>query len=182
MSYVNKLTKQYPISEQEIKAANPNTSFANPFVAPDEYALVFPAPQPAYNPITQVVREITPVLTVKGNYEQQYEVIPRFVEYTDPEGVVHTVAEQIAAAQEAILQDKRKAMVVTPWQISKALLAAGLLDDVEAAVAAADRVVQLGWVRAQDFKRLDPLVVTIGAALGKTDAELDSIFELAMTL
>ena len=80
------------------------------------------------------------------------------------------------------LREKRETMVVTPWQISKALLAVGLLDDVEAAVAGADRVVQLGWMRAQEFKRLDPLVVTLGAAVGKSDTELDSIFELAMTL
>lgn len=80
------------------------------------------------------------------------------------------------------LREKREKMVVTPWQISKALLAVGLLDDIEAAVAGADRVVQLGWMRAQEFKRLDPLVVGLGQAIGKTETELDSIFELAASL
>ena len=73
-------------------------SFPSPFVAPPEYAVVFPAPQPTYNAVIQSVREIAPVLTVKGHYEQQWEIVPRFVEYTDEQDVVHTVAEQEAAA------------------------------------------------------------------------------------
>lgn len=37
--------------------------------------VVFPAPQPAHDPITQYVRELAPVLTVLGHYEQAYEVV-----------------------------------------------------------------------------------------------------------
>lgn len=85
-------------TERDIRAALPNTSFAEPFVPPEGYVWVFPAPQPAYDPITQAVRETTPVLTDKGHWEQTWEVVPRFTEYTDAEGVTHTVAEQEAAA------------------------------------------------------------------------------------
>jgi len=74
MSYINLVTKQYPVSEQDIRNSLPNTSFATPF-NPDGYAYVFPSPQPTYNSLTQVVQETTPVLTVKGTYEQQWEVI-----------------------------------------------------------------------------------------------------------
>ncbi len=62
-------------SEQDIRSLNPNTSFGNPFVPPAEYFWVFPAPQPAYNAVTQSVREIAPVLTVKGHCEQSWEII-----------------------------------------------------------------------------------------------------------
>ena len=71
--YINTTTSQYPVSEAEIRAAYPNTSFATPFQPPEDYAVVFPAPQPAFDPITQGVREIAPELTNKGWYEQRWE-------------------------------------------------------------------------------------------------------------
>lgn len=75
MKYINKLTNQYPVSEQEIRQANPNTSFSTPFIPPDEYAIVFSTPQPPFNAISQTVREVQPTLSTKGEYEQQWEVI-----------------------------------------------------------------------------------------------------------
>lgn len=179
--YIQKITKQYPVTEADIRAANPNTSFPVPFVAPDPYALVFPAPQPAYDPISQVVREIAPELA-KGNYEQRYEVVPRFVEYTDPEGVVHTVAEQIAAAQEAVLQEKRKAMTATPRQIRQALTAAGLRTAVEAGIAAGDQDTKDWYEFATSFERLHPSVIGLATALDVSEAQLDDLFALAGSL
>jgi hypothetical protein len=73
--YINTTDSTYPHSEADIRRAFPNTSFANPFMPPDEYKVVFPAPAPAVNPITHTYRETAPVLTVKGHYEQAYEVI-----------------------------------------------------------------------------------------------------------
>lgn len=98
MTYINTATGVYPVTESEIRAANPNTSFPVPFQAPEEYALVFPTPQPEHDPVTQTARQVSPVLTAKGHYEQAWEVVSRFVEYTDQHGVTHTVAEQEAAA------------------------------------------------------------------------------------
>lgn len=72
--YINTDTNAYPISEQEIRANFPNTSFAVPF-SPDGYAWVFPAPPPAYDPVTHAVREIVPELTSKGTWEQRWEVV-----------------------------------------------------------------------------------------------------------
>jgi len=73
--YINIETKAYPVSQQEIRQAYPNTSFAEPFQAPEAYAWVFDAPAPAYDPVTQRVREIAPADTIKGHWEQQWEVI-----------------------------------------------------------------------------------------------------------
>lgn len=95
--YINTQTLQRT-SESDIRAAFPNTSFPVPFVAPEGYALVFPSPPPEFNPITQRAQEIDPVLTAKGHYEQQWEVVSRFQEYIDSENVTHTVAEQEAEA------------------------------------------------------------------------------------
>lgn len=107
-NYINTSTLQYPISERDIRNAFPNTSFSNPFKAPEEYQVVFPIPQPVFNPVVQTIREIAPVLTDKGTYEQQWEVISKFQEYTDEQGVVHTVQEQEDAALAANLSSAKE--------------------------------------------------------------------------
>lgn len=71
---------------------------------------------------------------------------------------------------------------VTPWQIRKAINASGLRSAVESAVEAADITVQDGWKYATEFVRTDPLIESFGATLGKTPAEIDALFALALTL
>lgn len=73
--YINTETNQYPVSEQQIRNENPNTSFSSPFVPPAEYQWVFPSPQPTYDPMTQSVREIAPALNALGKYEQKWEIV-----------------------------------------------------------------------------------------------------------
>ena len=121
-NYINSLTGAYLISEQQIRAANPNTSFGQPFVAPEPYKVVFPAPAPDYNPLTQYTVEDAPVLTVKGHWEQTWVVLPRFTEYTDDQDVVHTVAEQEAAAIAADAAAKTQAFVVLVTTTTQARL------------------------------------------------------------
>lgn len=71
---------------------------------------------------------------------------------------------------------------VTPWQIRKALNALRLRDAVEAAVAAGSQDMKDGWEFATEVRRDDPLVVAMGAALGKSSKDLDELFALAATL
>lgn len=96
--YINTQTKQYPVSESEIRSAFSNTSFPVPFQAPEEYAVVFTAPKPEYDQVIKACVEDTPELTDKGTWQQTWKIIPAFTEYTDEEGVLHTVQEQEAAA------------------------------------------------------------------------------------
>ena len=70
MNYINTITDQYPVSEQEIRSLFPNTSFPNPFIAPEEYSFVFPSPKPQHDSNLQYCTESAPVLTSKGHYEQ----------------------------------------------------------------------------------------------------------------
>jgi len=94
--YIQIETKQYPLSERDIREANPNTSFAEPFQPPDDYAWVFPAPQPTYDPITHAVREIAPADTIKGHWEQQWEVVA-----LDADTVAANQANSVAAERAA---------------------------------------------------------------------------------
>lgn len=97
--YLNTTTLQQ-CTERDIRAAFPNTSFAEPFTPPEGYVWVFPSPQPAHDPITQAVRETTPVLTDKGHWEQRWEVIA-----LDADAIAANQAQANAARKTAILAE-----------------------------------------------------------------------------
>lgn len=71
---------------------------------------------------------------------------------------------------------------VTPRQLRLALNAMGLRSAVETYVAAANQDVKDSWEYSTVFERDHPLLVAAGHALGKTDAEIDALFALAVTL
>lgn len=71
----------------------------------------------------------------------------------------------------------------SPWQIRKALNAQTLRNAVESAVAASnDQSLKDGWEFATEFRSDDPFVINIGAALGKTPAEITALIQYASTL
>ena len=82
-------------SEQAIRAANPNTSFPVPFVPPEGYAYVFPAPA-TYDPVTQTATETTPEQTVLGHWEQRWTVTDKSAEVIAAEAAVAAQAFQAA--------------------------------------------------------------------------------------
>lgn len=88
MAYINLETQAYPVREQDIRNANPNTSFATPFTPPEGFAPVLESPIPAYDPITQGYREVTPTEDTLGNWMRTYEVY-------------ELEAEQVAANEQA---------------------------------------------------------------------------------
>jgi hypothetical protein len=154
-------------TEQDIRADNPNTSFPVPFVAPDGYAYVFPAPA-VYDPVTQTATETTPEQTVLGHWEQRWTVTDK-------------TPEVIAAEAEA----KRIAAIpasVSPRQIRQALTRAGLRTSVEAAVAAGDQDTKDWYEFATAFDRASPVVAALGVALSVSPTQLDDLWTLAATL
>jgi hypothetical protein len=71
---------------------------------------------------------------------------------------------------------------VTPFQAKAALLQAGLLDSVLAAVAASSPIAQLAWHEATAFRRNSPTVLALSASLGLTSAQLDDLFKAAKVI
>ena len=71
---------------------------------------------------------------------------------------------------------------VSMAQAQLALLAAGHLDAVEAAVVNMPREAKIIWSKANSVTRTDPLVVQLAALLGLNDAALDALFTQASTL
>ncbi|WP_424139351.1 hypothetical protein [Roseomonas chloroacetimidivorans] len=71
---------------------------------------------------------------------------------------------------------------ITPRQARLALLQAGLLDEVDAAVAAAGRAAQLEWEYATIVERHGSMVVGLAASVPLTDQQLDDLFKAAAAL
>jgi len=66
--------------------------------------------------------------------------------------------------------------VLTMRQARLVLHQVGLLDDVEAAVKAADRSVQIEWEFAGEVHRKWPTLVALASALNLDDVALDALF------
>jgi hypothetical protein len=64
----------------------------------------------------------------------------------------------------------------------QALEEAGMLDDIEAAIAAAPRTVQIDWQRATSVDRNWPTLLAIQSAMGLTDEQIDALFIRASQL
>lgn len=63
-----------------------------------------------------------------------------------------------------------------------ALQGAGLLDLVEAAIAEADRAVQIYWRDAGSFRRDSAILIEFATGLGLTSDQLDDLFRHAASL
>lgn len=163
--YIRLSDNFYPLSEQEIRAAFPNTSFATPF-NPDGYAVVFPVPQPTFDQCSQKCTEQPPVLTVKGTWQQVWLV-------TDLTG------EELEAAQARKIADEQKAreaMQITPRQCRLQLLAEEKLDDVEASIDSMGAAAKIEWEYALEVKRTYSLVAAMQQLFSWSDAETDTFF------
>ena len=71
---------------------------------------------------------------------------------------------------------------VTMRQARLELLKRGLLDDVEAVIAAAGRAAQIEWEYAAVVERSNPAVAIVQAQQGLTDAQIDDLFREAAKL
>ena len=99
--------------------------------------------------------------------------------------VVHGVTVEMTAEEVAAFEAEQAATaaivsvpsVVTPLQARRALRAAGLLATVNAWVASQqDDDIKDAWEFASVIERHGPLTLGAAAALGLTDAQLDSLF------
>lgn len=71
---------------------------------------------------------------------------------------------------------------VTPLQIRRALRQTGMYGEVIGFVSTQSDDVQDAWEYAVQIVRTDPLIAAAAEALGKTEAEIDDLFRLAVTL
>lgn len=157
----------YPYSRGQLRLDNPGTSF--PDVMLDERLAdwgvypVTPVEPPAHDPATEDLTEGIPVL-IGGTWTQVWNVralTPEEIEVRRKESVP---------------------VVVSMRQARLALLAAGLLDDVEAAIAAGPQAARIEWEYATEVQRGYGLVLQLAPVLGLTDRQLDDLFVAAASL
>jgi len=71
---------------------------------------------------------------------------------------------------------------ITALQARRALLAADMLDQVEATIARQPRAVQITWEYATEIYRDDPMLVEVAQAIGLNANTLDDLFRAAAKL
>jgi hypothetical protein len=163
---LNGVIAKYPYTREDLQADHPNTCFMSPLVpaALDEFGVAEVAlvNKPAADSGYKVV-EGTPAL-VNGAWTQTWEQ-------------VELTPEEIAA---------RIPRVVTMRQARLALLGAGLLLDVDAAIdnlsEPAKSAARIEWEYSGEVHRDKALVQALAPALGLTDAQLDQLFTTAGAL
>lgn len=103
-----------------------------------------------------------------------------------PEGkrIVSTSVEIVEGQPKYVhvLEDVPPPDRVSSRQFKLQLLAAGLLDDVEAWVALQDRAVQIAYANSATFVRTDDMMQSGFAALGFTEQQIDAFFAAASEL
>ena len=148
----------------------PNTSFADgipnaEFLA-DQNAVVICSELP-YDAILQKLLQVEPYLLAGTVYDVQ---------------VVDMTPDELAAA----LQAKRAAMSCSMRQARLALLQSGLLAQVNPALDAMPEPqrsqASIEWEYATNVQRSSQFVLALGGALGLDDAQIDDLFDLAVTL
>src|SRR5574344_2694380 len=87
----------------------------------------------------------------------------------------------LQADWETMRDDEMRARNPVPQQVTMrqarlALLNAGLLDDAEAAIAAAGREAQLEWEYASVVERSNPVIAIVQQQQGVTDEQIDDLF------
>ena len=71
---------------------------------------------------------------------------------------------------------------VTARQARHALSAAGLLDNIDAALATMPRDAQIEWQFAHEIRRDSPLIAAVASGLGLDKAAIDALFTQASKL
>lgn len=72
-------------------------------------------------------------------------------------------------------------LAVSAYQLRRALSAKNLRTAVETAITASPQAVKDEWEFKTSYRRDHPTVAMIAAAIGKTDADIDEVFQLALT-
>jgi len=91
-------------------------------------------------------------------------------------------SDALAYAHHSITPATPASTSISPLQARLALLAAGLLDQVEDIVASGDRSTQIAWNNATEFFPDSPLLLGMAQAIGLSQLELEDLFTYARTI
>lgn len=75
MKYIEVATGRYPLSYQQIKQENPNTSFPASLTEADGFAVVEPTDKPSFDKIAQKCHEDAPAKNEDGVWKQVWKIV-----------------------------------------------------------------------------------------------------------
>ncbi len=169
MTYYNTQTQTFGHSHDDVARAT-NASFAVGTVQVGSYRLCTVAPEPAYNHDTQRIEPAaTPTPGAGGQaWVRGWQVV------------------DLTPAEIAAIAKAKVPASVTMRQGRLALLAAGKLAQVDAAIASLPEPQKSGalieWNYSNELQRNNAFVATLGGALGLTEAQVDQLFIAAAQL
>ena len=147
---------------REVKHASLPAVLTDEIIAAQGFSIVTLTAEPEHNADTQIAE--SSVALVNGVWTQQW-------------AVRNLTSEELQA---------RVPQSVTMRQARLALLGAGVLSAVDAAIAALDEpartAAQIAWEYSTEVQRSFGLVSQLAAALGLTDAQIDALFVAAAKL
>lgn len=166
---------KYPYVFSDLQNDNPHTNYGDnydvafwyPFTEKakntgNRLVLVSSLPEPTYDPFTQnCVLNNTPVLN-NGEWSVDWVVSQK----TQKE-----IADKIELW--------RNAAVCSPFQGRMALSKAGLLSQAQTLIDAGDEKTKTAWEYALEWRRVSPMISTLGAALNLSDEQIDDLFKEA---
>ena len=166
--YYNTQTHTFGHSHNEV-ARETNSSFAVGELVVGDYRLCEMAAEPAYNPDTQRIEPAaTPTPRTGQAWLRGWQVVA------------------LTAAEIAAITKAKVPASVTMRQGRLALLAAGKLAQVDAAIASLPEpqksAALIEWNVSNELQRGNAFVATLGAALGLSDAQVDQLFITAAAL
>jgi hypothetical protein len=108
--YIHIDTKEYPLTEVDIRERHPNTMFGKPFIPTEHYEPVEPSDTPTYEPETHKPKEMEPV-NIDGVWRQQWSIVPLSAEELQAVAVAKVKAEREAREAARKRVTKRQALL-----------------------------------------------------------------------
>ena len=169
MLYI-KIPDVFPYRIERFRADHPGTSFpselSDAHYAEHGVLPVAPTEPPAHDPIAQTLQDAAEL--IEGTWVQTWRVLQ-----ASPEEVAQRRAARVPAA-------------VTMRQARLALLGAGKLSMVDAAIAAMPEpqksAARIEWEYSGEVQRHNGFVSALGPALGLSPEQIDELFIAAATL
>jgi hypothetical protein len=180
-------------SQGQLRKDNPNVSLPKVWSENVNEALgidpVLESPKPEPSADYKSVVHSGVEQDANGNWVYAWTEVDMFIEYTDDDGAVITVEQQIADYEAQKLLSKRQGLSATNENLRLKLDQIGVYGVMSAAVATLDAKAEfegvdvtpyaIHWGFATTINRLDPWVTEVAEAAGITDEQLDDLFENA---
>lgn len=111
----------------------------------------------------------------------EWNLLPGEVTF-DHQATEQELCSAFPSREQSKINDARELMQCESWKVLRALTQMGLRQSVDGVVANADQDTKDMYYRATVFHRTSPWVAALATGLGKTDADIDSLFTLAMSI